>query len=117
MRIGELSSLSGVGVPTIKYYLREGLLEPGEPRAANQADYTEAHLQRLRLIRALLDVGGVSVAAARDVIAALGQTELSPHQLLGAAHHAVAPSRHPDRSLEAWRDAREQADRLIADRG
>src|SRR5262245_41354103 len=117
MRIGELSRLSGVGVPTIKYYLREGLLEPGEPRATNQADYTDDHLQRLRLIRALLDVGGVSVAAARDVIAALGSTDLTPHELLGAAHHAVDPSRHPDRGAVAWRDACEEADRLIADRG
>lgn len=116
MRIGELSRRSGVGVPTIKYYLREGLLEPGEPRAANQADYTEAHLDRLHLIRALLDVGGVSVAQARGVIAALGRTDLTPHQLLGAAHHAVVPSRHPDRGSDAWRDAREEADRLVADR-
>ena len=117
MRIGELSRRSGVAVPTIKYYLREGLLQPGETRAANQADYGDAHLHRLRLIRALLDVGGVSVSAARDVIAALGRTDLQPHDLLGVAHHAVSPSRHPDRDTDAWRDARAAADRFVAKRG
>src|SRR5262249_56093401 len=106
MRIGELSRLSGVGVPTIKYYLREGLLEPGAPRATNQADYTEAHLERLRLIRALLDVGGVSVAQARGVIAALGRTALTPHQLLGAAPHPAIPTRHPHPGTPAPRAAR-----------
>ncbi len=117
MRIGELSRRSGVAVPTIKYYLREGLLEPGETRAANQADYGDAHLQRLRLIRALLDVGGVSISAARDVIAALSRTDLQPHDLLGVAHHAVLPTRHPDRDTDAWRDARAAADRYVAERG
>jgi DNA-binding transcriptional MerR regulator len=117
MRIGELSRRSGVAVPTIKYYLREGLLEPGETRAANQADYGESHLQRLRLIRALLDVGGVSISAARDVIAALRRTDLQPHDLLGVAHHAVSPTRHPDRDTDAWRDARRAADQFVAERG
>ena len=117
MRIGELSRRSGVAVPTIKYYLREGLLEPGVTRAANQADYSDAHLQRLRLIRALLDVGGVSISAARDVIAALGRTDLRPHDLLGVAHHAVSPTRHPDRDTDAWRDARAAADQFVAERG
>jgi DNA-binding transcriptional MerR regulator len=117
MRIGELSRRSGVAVPTIKYYLREGLLEPGVTRAANQADYGDAHVKRLRLIRALLDVGGVSISAARDVIAALGRTDLEPHDLLGVAHHAVSPTRHPDRDTDAWRDARAAADQFVAERG
>ena len=37
MRISELSSVTGVPVPTIKYYIREGLLPRGERTAANQA--------------------------------------------------------------------------------
>jgi DNA-binding transcriptional MerR regulator len=117
MRIAELSARSGVPIPTIKYYLREGLLDPGVARAANQADYSERHVQRLRLIRALIDVGGVPVAAARDVVAALGRTDLSPHELLGVAHEAVAPTRHPDRASDAWRQARHDAETFVAGRG
>src|SRR5215468_5016290 len=117
MRIGELSRRSGVPVPTIKYYLREGLLDPGRTTAPNQADYGESHLRRLRLVRALIDVGGVPVAAARDVIGALTTPDLAPHDLLGIAHHAVTPARHPDRGTEEWRAARAQAARIVADRG
>ncbi len=117
MRIGELSQRSGVPIPTIKYYLRERLLAPGTATAANQADYGEDHIRRLRLIRALIDVGGVSVASARDVVDALGRSDVEPHDLLGIAHHAVTPSRQPDRGTPAWGQARAEAERLIASRG
>ena len=41
MRISELSAQTGVPVPTIKYYLREGLLPEGERSAPTQAAYGE----------------------------------------------------------------------------
>lgn len=40
MRISELSDVTGVSVATIKYYLREELVPPGERTAPNQADYS-----------------------------------------------------------------------------
>jgi DNA-binding transcriptional MerR regulator len=113
MRIGELSRRSGVPIPTIKYYLRERLLPPGAATAANQAEYDEGHLRRLLLVRALIDVGGVSVAAARNVIDELGRPDIAPHDLLGVAHHAVMPSRRPDRDSEAWSRAEEEARRFV----
>ena len=73
MRIKELSERSGVSVATIKYYLREGLLEPGEATAANQADYDERHLDRLLLIRALREGGNLSIAALRNVFEAMAR--------------------------------------------
>jgi DNA-binding transcriptional MerR regulator len=117
MRIGELSQRSGVPIPTIKYYLREGLLHAGETRAANQAAYGDDHLRRLRLIRALIDVGGVSVSAAADVISALNDDDLASHDLLGAAHIAVMPTRHPDRETPSWQAARTQAAKIVTERG
>ncbi len=42
MRVAELSRRSGVSVASIKYYLREGLLPPGELTSPNQAHYGEA---------------------------------------------------------------------------
>jgi DNA-binding transcriptional MerR regulator len=46
---------------TIKFYLREGLLPAGSAQARNQALYDERHLERLRLIRALREVAGLSL--------------------------------------------------------
>lgn len=117
MRIGELSARSGVSVATIKYYLREGLLPPGTATAANQAAYSDAHLQRLRLIRALIDVGKLPVARAREVLAAVDAAELPLHALLGAAHKAIS---RPARGAAAdadWRAARAEVEELVRRRG
>ena len=85
MRISELSKRSGVPVATIKYYLREQLLPPGRPVSATQAEYGQVHLRRLRLIRALIGVRGLTVNATRQVLTALSQNEADLHQVLGLA--------------------------------
>jgi DNA-binding transcriptional MerR regulator len=90
MRISELSSQTGIPVATIKFYLREKLLQDGVRTAATQAQYDESHVARLRLIRALLGPGGLSVAAAQSVIGAIEEPPGSVHDLLGVAADAVA---------------------------
>lgn len=90
MRISELSSRTGISVATIKFYLRENLLHPGVRTAATQAQYDESHEARLRLIRALLGPGGLSVAGAHRVIRAVEEPPDSVHELLGVAATAVA---------------------------
>jgi DNA-binding transcriptional MerR regulator len=117
VRIGELSTRSRVSVATIKYYLREGLLPPGTATAANQATYAESHLQRLRLIRALIEVGGLSVAQARGVLEAVDSPDLPPHSLLGAAHHAVTRTPGRDTGDATWRAARAEVEELVRRRG
>ncbi|MFI1886600.1 MerR family transcriptional regulator [Streptomyces jumonjinensis] len=125
MRIGELSRRTGVPVPTIKYYVREGLLPAGLRTSPNQATYGEAHERRLRLIRALLDVGGLKVAAIGEVLAAVDDPDKSVHKVLGVATDLlvpryaegapdVAPDVAPDAVLEA---ARERVGELIERRG
>ncbi|MET8681346.1 MerR family transcriptional regulator [Streptomyces sp. NPDC004647] len=85
MRISELSRRSGVPIATIKYYLREGMLPPGRATAANQAEYGEPHVRRLRLIRALIGVRGLSVSATRDILGAISEHESDVHEVLGLA--------------------------------
>jgi DNA-binding transcriptional MerR regulator len=91
MRIGELSRVTGVPVPTIKYYIREGLLPAGEPTARNQARYEERHERRLALVRALVEVGGLSVAATRRVLEQLDRPDISLREALGKTQYALAP--------------------------
>ncbi|MCM2390392.1 MerR family transcriptional regulator [Streptomyces albipurpureus] len=117
MRIGELSRRTGVPVPTIKYYVREGLLPAGQLTSPNQAAYGEAHERRLRLIRALLDVGGLKVAAIAEVLAAVDDPAKSIHKVLGVASDLLVPrypAAEPDEALLA---AREQVDELVTQRG
>lgn len=91
MRISELSRATGVSVPAIKFYLREAILPPGRRTAANQAEYDESHVHRLRLIRALVEVGGLPLATVRDVLRAVEDPGVPMHEALGIAHRALAP--------------------------
>jgi DNA-binding transcriptional MerR regulator len=73
MRVSELSRLSGVSLPTIKYYIREGLLPPGTASGPQRSDYGDEHLARLRLLRALIESGGVGIAGAKRITAVLDE--------------------------------------------
>jgi DNA-binding transcriptional MerR regulator len=114
MRISDLSRQSGISIPTIKFYLREGVVSAGSRTGPNQATYGEAHLRRLRLIRVLVEVGGLSLAAVRRIIDALGDDALPLHDVLGVAHRALekpVPSGDPGleatrREVDAWIEAR-----------
>lgn len=91
MRISELAGAAGVPVATVKYYLRDGLLPPGQATSATQATYTESHLQRLRLIRSLVEVGGLPLAKVREVLAAVDDPDPDPYEAVGAALAALPP--------------------------
>jgi len=95
MRMSELSERSGVAIPTIKFYLREQLLAAGERTSPNQASYSDEHVARLRLVRALLDVGGLTVASAKDVLRAIDDTAMPLDWAFGVAQHAL-PGVVPD---------------------
>lgn len=90
MRISELSRRSGVSVASIKFYLRGGLLPPGTATAANQADYDERHLGRLRLIRTLRDVGGLDLARIGRVTTAIDDDSIEAHAVFGVVQRALA---------------------------
>ena len=113
MRLAELSERSGVAPATIKYYLREGLLPPGHRVTATQADYDTAHLQRLKLVRALIQVGRVPVAAAKDVLAALEDDSLDHHSRLGVAVEALPNAPEPDPADPHAQAARASVDALV----
>lgn len=103
MRLAELSRESGVPVATVKYYLRVGLLHEGERTSATQARYDEAHLARLRLVRALLGVGQLSVAATREVLRQLDEPPASTRDLLAATHRLLQSSTDTDTDVDVSR--------------
>jgi DNA-binding transcriptional MerR regulator len=114
--MAELSSRSGVPAPTIRFYLREGLVEPGRLTSPNQAVYGESHVRRLRLVRALLEIGGLSVEAARAVIAAMESKSGNDFAVLGQVQYGLSPARRSSAS-ESTGDALDEVDALIARQG
>ncbi len=89
MRISELGAATGVPVHTLKYYLREGLLMPGRPVSRTRAEYGEEHVERVRLVRALVEHGGVAIAGVRAILDALAAPPPSRHDLFGVAACAM----------------------------
>lgn len=101
MRMAELSERSGIPTATIKYYLREGLLRPGHRVTATQSTYDDEHLRRLRLVRALIQVGRMPVATAREVLTAIEDESIDHHTRLGAAIRALPGDGALDAAFEA----------------
>ncbi|MEU0368931.1 MerR family transcriptional regulator [Streptomyces sp. NPDC006283] len=85
MKVSELSRRTGVQVPLIKYYLREGLLPPGRATASNQAEYGEDHVHRLRFIRTLIGTRGLSTSATKEILDAITAEQEDLHQVFGIA--------------------------------
>lgn len=111
MRIGDLSRATGIPVPTIKYYQREGLLPYGERTGHNQVRYADEHVRRLRLVRALLDIGHLPIATARQVLAEAEEPDRDLFAALGKVHYAVTAI--PDGATSAS----EPVDELIGRHG
>ncbi len=96
MRLAEVSRRSGLPTATIKYYVRTGLVPPGLTEGSTWARYGEEHLHRLRLVRALTEVAGLSLDDVRRVVDAVDASG-SEHQVRGAAQWPLTepPAQEP----------------------
>lgn len=112
MWMSELAAASGLPVATVKFYLREGLLPPGEATGATRARYDESHVKRLRLIRALTELAGLRLDAVRAVLATIDDDTRSFHEAMGSVHHRLSSG-----TEDASPDALAQVDALVARRG
>lgn len=92
MRISALAAAVDLPVATVKFYLREGLLHPGVATSATQATYDEAHVRRLRLIRALMGPVGLSVQQARAILQLVDDPGDDLYATLGRAVSALPPA-------------------------
>ena len=111
MKIAGLSEASGVSVATLKYYLREGLLHPGVATAVNQSMYDDGHLRRIRLIRALQELGKLGLADVALVLAAVDDESVDLHAAFGLAQDVMVPHRHRD--PDAFATALADVDRFV----
>jgi MerR family transcriptional regulator, copper efflux regulator len=57
LSIGRLSKMAGVGIDTVRYYERKGLLAPSIRLASGYRRYGELELSRLRFIRRAQKLG------------------------------------------------------------
>ena len=109
MRLAELCAATGVPSATVKYYLREGLLPAGEWVSARRAEYGPEHVERVRLIRALVDGAQLSIDGVRRIVEAIEHPPASQHDFFGAAQKAIIG---PPPDVEVTDDTRAVMQRL-----
>jgi DNA-binding transcriptional MerR regulator len=68
LRMGELAEASGVPAPTIKHYLREGLLPEPVKTSRNMAYYPPEFVDRIKLIKRLQEERFLPLKAIKDVL-------------------------------------------------
>ncbi|WP_128774337.1 MerR family transcriptional regulator [Actinomyces oricola] len=83
--ISALSQRSGIPIATIKYYVREGLIQPGQDRGVDD----EETVDQLRLIRGLVHVVGLSIRQVREILKLIGDQAASPATLMVDATTAL----------------------------
>jgi Hg(II)-responsive transcriptional regulator len=79
MKIGEVARRSNLGIETIRYYEREGLLLKPERRPSGYRQYDESTVERLKYIRQAKELG-FTLAEIRELL------ELSPVNQAGCDH-------------------------------
>ncbi|MET0955136.1 MAG: MerR family transcriptional regulator [Cryobacterium sp.] len=80
---------SKVPTATIKFYIREGMLPPGETEGSRRASYGDDHLARLRLIRALHTVADLPLVRIKAVLGLLDHPDAESGNLLREAISAI----------------------------
>lgn len=68
LRMRELASASGVPAPTIKHYLREGLLPEPVKTSRNMAYYPPEFIERIKLIKRLQEERFMPLKAIKNVL-------------------------------------------------
>ncbi len=74
MRMRELAKKTGLSSATIHFYMQQGLLPPPKKPTRNSAIYSQAHIDKLILIRQLRNDGdGLPIPAIRQVLDLIDQ--------------------------------------------
>lgn len=115
MKISELARRARTPLSAVKFYQREGLLPEGVRSAPNQVEYSEVHVKRVRLIRAMLETGGLSIVATKEVLQAVDADSSSLADTFGVAQRAMSTPRVS--TSEPSAESRERVIRLAESQG
>jgi MerR family copper efflux transcriptional regulator len=109
MTIGALASAAGVGIDTVRFYEREGLLPVPARRASGYREYTPAAASRLRFIRRAKELG-FSLDEIRDLLALSADRERG---VRGVRQRAEARLTEVERRLRELRRVQRGLKQLI----
>src|SRR5262245_44882246 len=108
MTIGELARRAGVGVDTVRFYERQGLLEEPARRASGYRQYGEAVVARLRFIKRAQALG-FSLKEVAELLAFRADPETTCAEVRQRALAKVADIEAKIKDLQRIREALLQA--------
>ena len=79
LRISEVARAAGVSVPTIHFYIREGLLSPSIKTARNMAYYAPQCIEEIRLIKEFQEKGFLPLSVIKLILQAGREGEDADH--------------------------------------
>ena len=104
LTIGHVARLAGVGVETVRFYEREGLLAEPERRQSGYRQYGDEVIQRLRFIRRAKELG-FSLAEIRDLLNLRDDPEATAGEVRARAEAKVAEIEAKVRDLQRMKKA------------
>lgn len=106
VRLTDLSRQADIPLKTLLLYQSLDLLPA-------VTEYSERHVRRAVLVRTLIDVGGLSYAAARNLVRHMDGAHPPVNELFGAIQRALPVAGSAPQDDQEWARAREQAHALV----
>lgn len=103
LTIGQLAKQAGVGVETIRFYEREGLLDEPARRASGYRQYAEGAVERVKFLRRAQRLG-FTLKDARDLLDLKHDPSADRAEVREKATRKVADTEQKIRDLEAMRE-------------
>jgi DNA-binding transcriptional MerR regulator len=103
MKIGELAQRADVGIDTVRYYERQGLLPAPHRLASGYRSYDHGDIARLRFVRRAKALG-FTLSEIRELLALSGRREDDMGGLKAAAIEKLADVEHKLEELQRIRD-------------
>ncbi len=100
LRIGEVAAQAGVGVETVRFYERRGLIAAPPRRASGYRAYPPESVTQLRFVRQAQELG-FSLAEIRQLLALHPESRRACHEVRAQAEEKLADVRRRVRQLRA----------------
>lgn len=116
LKIGEVARRAEVGVETIRYYERQGLLDPPQRRASGYRQYDESVVSRLQFIRRAKTLG-FTLAEIRELLGLWCNGSTRCEHVRERAEQKISGIEEKIRSLQAMKRSLVQLVRRCDRRG
>ena len=110
MKLADLAQRTGASTAALKFWIREGLLPPGELRNQTTAVYGERHVDRVALIQTMRSEFDAPIAQIREIAAMIDAPGTDPLEVMQACQLIATGLRDVDGIEEKYL---EQVDEMI----